>query len=182
LKTILRVSLAFLVFVSLLPSCASQKKNVHFEFTEVHSKPGLNIKKGKLGIIGFDCVVPSFGNEVSDVVGTYLINSQFTVVEREYLAQILQEHELSADGSKESINYKQIGKLSSLDYLLVGDVSVRSPRWRRVTGATARLLDLRAGELLVSVVYTPPRKGWAAPNYMGEALAEAIKREVTKTK
>ena len=177
----LRITLVTTILIGLIFGCATPKKDAHFEFAESHSKPGLNIKGGKLGILAFQSVVPSIGLAVSDVIGTNLVDSPFTIVEREYLARILQEQGLAATGVTESTNYQKIGQLSGIDYLLVGNVAVRSARWQRITGATARLISVENGEVLISATYTPPKRGWAAPKYMGESLAEAIKREASSS-
>jgi curli biogenesis system outer membrane secretion channel CsgG len=173
----------FWVFTSFLVGCATPKEGEHFEFATSRSKPNITIKSGsKLGILPFNSVVPSIGIAVSDVIGTHMIDSPFTVLERAYLSNILQERGYSVAGITQSTNYKEIGNLAGVDYIIVGDVAVRSARWQRITGATARLVDVSNGEVLISATYTPPKKGWAAPQYMGESLAEAIKREVAKTK
>ena len=174
--------LVFWICMSFLVGYVAPKKDAHFEFAESKSKPGAKIEGGRLGILPFQSVVPSIGIAVSDVMGTELLDSPFTVVERSYLDRILQEQGLSVAGITETTNYKQIGSLAGVDYLLVGNVAVRSARWQRITGATARVIDVKTGEVLISSTYTPPKRGWAAPNYMGESLAEAIKREVAKMK
>jgi len=175
--------LFFLLSAVVIISCATPKKGEHFEFATSRSKPNITIKSGsKLGILPFNSVVPSIGIAVSDVIGTHMIDSPFTVLERAYLSNILQERGYSVAGITQSTNYKEIGNLAGVDYIIVGDVAVRSARWQRITGATARLVDVSNGEVLISATYTPPKKGWAAPQYMGESLAEAIKREVAKTK
>jgi TolB-like protein len=183
MKMSIRSVLFFLLLGTLLIGCARPKKGEHFEFATSRSKPDLTIKSGsKLGILPFNSVVPSIGIAVSDVIGTHMIDSPFSVVERAYLSNILQERGYSVTGITESTNYKEIGNLAGVDYLIVGDVAVRSARWQRITGATARLVDVSNGEVLISTTYTPPKRGWAAPNFMGESLAEAIKREVGKAK
>lgn len=182
MKAKIRISLVFAIFTSLILGCVAPKKDAHFEFAESNSKPGLNITGGKLGILAFQSIVPSIGIAVSDVVGTELMDSPFSIIERAYLAQILQEQGFAVSGITETSNFKQIGALSGVDYLLVGNVAVRSARWQRITSSTARVIDVKTGEVLISATYTPPKRGWAAPNYMGESLAEAIKREVAKSK
>ena len=181
MKAKIGISLVFAILTSLIYGCVAPKKNAHLEFAESHAKPGLDIHGGKLGILAFQSVVPAIGTAVSDVMGTDLLDSPFTIIERSYLAQILQEQGYALSGITDNPNYKQIGDLSGVDYLLVGNVAVRSARWQRITSATARVIDVKTGEVLISATYTPPKRGWAAPNYMGEALAEAIKKEVSKS-
>ena len=177
-----RLSVIFLLFVmaTMSLSCASPKKNAHFEFATSQSKPGHNIASGRLGILPFQSVVPSIGVAVSDIIAANLLDSPFTIVERTQLSRILQEHQLSVSGITADADYARIGQLSNIDYLLVGHVAVRSPRWQRITGATARVIDVTNGELLITATYTPPKRGWAAPIYMAESLAAAIKREAAK--
>ncbi len=75
----------------------------------------------------------------------------------------------------------KIGELSGdMDYLLVGQVSVYSPTRLIITGATARLIDVRTGEMLITAMYTIPKKGWGTAQYAGESLAAAIKNEVSR--
>ena len=56
MKAKIRISLVLAIFTSLIFGCVAPKKDAHFEFAELNSKPGLNIKGGKLGILAFQSV------------------------------------------------------------------------------------------------------------------------------
>jgi hypothetical protein len=146
----------------------------------VHSKPGLSIQGGKLGILPFQCLSPPIGVAVSDVTAANLLGSPFSIVERSYLSQILQEQGYSVTGITENPNLEEIGKLSGVDYLLVGNVTIMSQRRRWILEATARIVDVKTGEIVLAVLYKPRSDNDMLPQPTGEALAVAIRNEIMK--
>ena len=181
--------LALLCIGYLLASCASTKS---------YSVPSCNIKRTTLGVLPFLSENQSFGNHVSDAVGSNLLDSGSRIIERSFLVHILNEHGYSELGLTESINYKEIGKLVKADYLLVGslDVGVYNPgaavcAWMGgnpntpfMSGATAKIVDINTEQVVVSVTVSAGKGSLASlqPAKMGKSLAAGIKREIAKTK
>jgi TolB-like protein len=146
----------------------------------VHSKPGVSIRGAKLGILPFKCLSPEIGLAVSDATGANLIGSPFSVIERSYLSKILQEQGYSVTGITENPNLEEIGKLSGVDYLLVGNVTIMSQRRRWILEATARIVDVKTGEVVIAILYKPRSDDYMLPQLTGEAIAVAIKNEIMK--
>jgi TolB-like protein len=167
----------FFFFLALLffSACALRPPSV-----SVHSKPGVSIRGGKLGILPFQCLSPPIGVAVSDVTAANLLGSPFSVIERSYLSQVLQEQGYSVTGITENPNLEEIGKLSGVDYLLVGNVTILSQRRRWIIEATARIVDVKTGEIVLAVLYKPRSDNDMLPQPTGEALAVAIRNETMK--
>ena len=184
-----RCFLALFCIGYLLASCASTKSN---------SVRSCYIKGTTLGVLPFRSDNQSFGNDVSDAVGSNLLDSACRIIERSFLVHILNEHGYSELGLTESINYKEIGKLVKADYLLVGslDVGVYEPGaayfgWFKgksntpfMSGATAKIVDINTEQVVVSVTVSAGKGSLASlqPAKMGKSLAAGIKREIAKTK
>jgi hypothetical protein len=143
-----------------------------------------------LGVLPFYCTIPSIGIAISDAIGTNLVGSDFRVIERSYLTKIFDDYRLSPFGLEESLDYAKIAKVSQADYLLVGNVdaerfqSVKWPKYStrtdlvlKIWGATARVVDVSTGEMVVGVSYIPSPYG-TEPVRIGEDIAKAIKKEL----
>jgi curli biogenesis system outer membrane secretion channel CsgG len=131
-----------------------------------YSTPSFKIAGKALGVLPFYSDIPSVGFLVSDTVGANLIDSGCKVIERSYLASILEEHGLSQTGITESIDYRKIGKITSVDYLLVGNVEVKErsnflmlgkfasgEQYTEISGATARIVDVTTGQVFIAVTW-----------------------------
>ena len=105
----------------LITACASPTPPI----PKSYSTPSCNIAGKVLGVLPFYSDIPSVGFLVSDTVGANLIDSGCKVIERSYLASILEEHGLSQTGITENVDYRKIGKIASVDYLLVGNVEAK---------------------------------------------------------
>jgi curli biogenesis system outer membrane secretion channel CsgG len=103
-----------------------------------YSTPSCKIVGKALGVLPFYSDIPSVGVLVSDTVGANLIDSGCKVIERSYLASILEEHGLSQTGITESIDYRKIAKITSVDYLLVGNVEAKERSKFLMLGKFAR--------------------------------------------
>jgi curli biogenesis system outer membrane secretion channel CsgG len=131
-----------------------------------YSTPSCKIAGKALGVLPFYSDIPSVGFLVSDTVGANLIDSGCKVIERSYLASILEEHGLSQTGITESIDYRKIGKITSVDYLLVGNVEVKErskfrmlgkfasgEQYTEISWATARIVDVTTGLVIIAVTW-----------------------------
>jgi curli biogenesis system outer membrane secretion channel CsgG len=184
--------LIFVLFLTL--SCAStaaeryyvtklsRKEQAYLRVTTIKSNANRTITGGRLGLLPLDCNKPKVGNVISDTIGHNLLDSPLVIVERTYLARILEEQKISLTGLTESIDYSRIGKMSNVDYLLLGTVTMVDHPYRRgfyttCSGATARIVDVVTGEVIIGVVYdtTQVELKWQRPTQIGEALATALK-------
>jgi hypothetical protein len=133
-----------LIFVlSLTLSCAStaakryyvsklsRKEKAYLKVTTIKTNANRTITGGELGLLPLDCNVPKVGNVISDTIGHNLLDSPLVIVERTYLARILEEQKISLTGLTESIDYSRIGKMSNVDYLLLRTVTMVDHPYRR---------------------------------------------------
>jgi hypothetical protein len=154
------------------------------------SKSDVSIGGKTIGILPFYCTIPSIGIAVSDTIGANLVDSDLRVIERSFLSKIFEDHRLSPFGLKESLDFDRIARVSKADYLLIGNVdaerfaSVKWPKYTtrtelvlKIWGATARIVDVSTGEMLVGVSYIPSPYG-TEPVRIGEDIARAIKKEL----
>lgn len=160
----------------------SGKEKAYLRVTTIKSNANRTITGGRLGLLPLDCNVPKVGNVISDTIGHNLLDTPLVIVERTYLARIVEEQGISLTGLTESIDYSRIGKLSNVDYLLLGTVTMvdhpyRGSFYTTCTGATARIVDVVTGEVIIGVVYDTTRVElkWQRPTQIGEALATALK-------
>ena len=146
----------------LLVSCSHSVKS--------YSKPNMNIEKGRLGILPFSSNIPEVGYVVSDTIGAYLLASGVDVVERTYLAGILEEQNVTYI-EIDLPDYKRIGEAAKVDYLLVGNVAFSS--------ASARVIDASSGDVLTIAIFQPNKvSGSASAVDIGESLAKSIDKEL----
>ena len=157
-----------------------------------YSTPSCKIAGKALGVLPFYSDIQSVGLVVSDTVGANLIDSGCKIIERTYLATILKEHGLSQTGITESIDYREIGKITNVDYLLVGNVEAkerskflvlgkfaRGNHYTEISGATARIVDVTTGQVIVAVTWHKKKPAYD-PIMVGEELASAIKQRIIK--
>lgn len=150
------------ILILFLASCSHSVKS--------YSKPDLNIDKGRLGILPFSSNIPEVGYVVSDTIGAYLLDSGVDVVERTYLAGILEEQNVSYI-EMDLPDYKMIGEAARVDFLLVGNVAFSS--------ASARIIDATTGDVLMIAIFQPNKvTGSATAVDIGESLAKSINKEL----
>jgi curli biogenesis system outer membrane secretion channel CsgG len=155
---------------------------------QTHSAQGCDIRGASIGVLSFYSALPDVGNLVSDSLSAHLTGSQCRIIERTFLAEILEEHNLGQTGTTETVDYRAIGKLVSVDYLIVGNVQALSSRdlvrkggtataktTIRSSGATARIVEVNTGEVVMSVIYNPSRPVEISPEEIGKILAKSIR-------
>ena len=158
--------LLFVISFFILASCSHSVTS--------YSKPDLNIKKGKIGILPFSSNIPEVGYVVSDTIGAYLLDSGVEVVERTYLAGVLEEQNVSYI-EIDILDYKRIGEAARVDLLLVGNVAFSS--------ASARIIDAATGDVLLIAIFQPNKvSGSATAVDIGESLAKSINKELAGMK
>ena len=168
----------------------SELERTYLKVTTVKTNANLTIKGGRLGLLPLTSNKPMVGNVVSDTIGNKLLDSNLKVVDRTYLVKIIEEQGISLAGLTERIDYSRIGKLSNVDFILVGTVTMvdrtyelvplpihRAHSYTECSGATARIIDVTTGDVLVSAVYDTTRVSlkWQRPTQIGQALATGLK-------
>ena len=151
--------------VFLLTSCAGSVKS--------YSKPDLHIEKGKMGILPFSSNIPEVGNVVSDTVGAHLLAAGFDIVDRSHMAQLLEEENVSYL-EVDSPDYKKIGAITMVNFVLVGNIAFSS--------ATTRVVDATTGKTLIVTVFQPNKiTGSASAVDVGNKLAKSLVSKLNKS-
>ena len=172
------VIIVFLIFTG----CAGPSS------VQTYSAQGCDIRGASIGVLSFYCALPDVGNLVSDAISANLMDSRCKIIERTYLAEILEEHGLGQSGITEKFDYQAIRKIVNVDYLIVGNVQALASRdfamsgdmngaqiTIRTSGATARIVDVNTGEVVLTVIYNPSRPVEMSPAEIGKILAGSIK-------
>jgi curli biogenesis system outer membrane secretion channel CsgG len=160
---LLGASLITLVF--LLASCGSSVQS--------YSKPNLHIEKGRLGILPFSSNIPEVGNVVSDTIGAHLLASGVDIVDRTHMARLLDEKDISYL-EVDSPDYQKIGETANVHFVLVGNIAFSS--------ATARVVDVSTGEILIITIFQPSKIiGSASAVDVGNSLARSLNKKLDKS-
>jgi len=143
-------------------------------FVKSYSKPDIQLEGKSLGIMPFSSNIPEVGKVVSDTIGANLLESGFKIVDRTHIGKILQEEGISYL-EIDYPDYKKIGNLAEVNFLLVGNVAFSS--------ATVRLLDTATGETLIVTVFRPSRiTDSASAVDMGQYLAKSMGKELSRAR
>ena len=176
-KFSLFVTAGMLLITGLFIGCAAPNEKTYRKLTQSYSKPKTSIEGGKLGILPFDCLVPSIGESISEATAVHLIEAGFDVIEYSQLSQILKKQDVNPTELVNMKDYARIASLSGVNYLLTGTIMIES-RWRRrLYDSLASIVDANTGEVIVKVIFTPPHR-LSKINIVGEALATGIKKEL----
>jgi hypothetical protein len=172
-----------LVFFILIVGCAP-KPGQWRRAVEVHST-ATKYRVGKIGILPFRSNKTSAGDQVADFLAARLLESNLVVIERTYLTTILQEQALSLTGLSETDDYRKIGHLADVEFLVAGTLGLfEGVAYTFILNATARIIDVETGQVVAIFFYKVPRgpgsEHWAKPEAVGMLLAEAIKHEFQK--
>ena len=172
------VIIVFLIFTG----CAGHSS------VQTYSTQGCDIRGASIGVLSFYCAIPDVGNLVSDALSANLMDSRCKIIERTYLAEILEEHGLGQSGIPEKFDYQALRKIVSLDFLIVGNVQALASRDSsmdsrmtaakttiRSSGATARIVAVETGEVVMTLIYNPSSPVEISPAELGRILAESIK-------
>ena len=149
----------------LLSSCAGSVKS--------YSKPDLHIEKGRMGILPFSSNIPEVGNVVSDTIGAHLLAAGFDIVDRSHMARMLEEKDVSYL-EVDSPDYKRIGNITNVDFVLVGNIAFSS--------AAVRVVDASTGETLIVTIFQPNKIiGSASAVDVGNKLARSLINKLDKS-
>jgi curli biogenesis system outer membrane secretion channel CsgG len=155
---------------------------------QTYSTQGCDIRGASIGVLSFYCAIPNVGNLVSDALSANLMDSRCRIIERTYLAEILEEHGLGQSGITEKFDYQAIREIVNVDYFIVGNVQALTSRYSsldsrmtaakttiRTSGATARIVAVETGEVVMTLIYNPSHPVEISPAELGKTLAESIK-------
>ncbi len=172
---------AVLIFgVGLSLGCASSEATKYLNHVQSHSVEALILTGGELGVLPFDCTDESIGEVISKATAENLSSPlRFKIVDSRVLSQRLEKLDVDFAELAKNNDYDRLGPLTSVDYLLVGEVKIHSPGTKEILSATARILDPVGGNTVIEAKLVPPQGTWEM-SFLGEILAEAIKNEVMK--
>jgi hypothetical protein len=178
----------FLFIAGILLSCAPSQG--HLDLAQAHAKPGLDMYNARLGILPLRSYPADIGSVISVIIGKELRDTGIEITETAEMIRILREQNISPRTVTKGSDYQMIGRVCNVDYLLVGKAVVSTYSKKLVrTGVvsvdfvrtTAQIVDTTTGEVVLSAgVQRPPKKKWHQSDIIGQALATAIKKELTK--
>jgi curli biogenesis system outer membrane secretion channel CsgG len=178
----------FLLIAGILLSCAPSQG--HLDLARATSKPGLDMYNARLGILPLRSYPADIGSVISVIIGKELRDTGIEITETAEMIRILREQNISPRTVTKGSDYQMIGRVCNVDYLLVGKAVVSTYSKKLVrTGVvsvdflqtTAEIVDTTTGEVVLSAgVQRPPKKKWHQSDIIGQALATAIKKELTK--
>jgi len=135
----------------------------------------------KVAVFPFVCNRSETGKIIADALAENLKDSRFSVIEKDRLQNLLENHRLTLDSVSENPK-SAVGKLKEVDAVITGSASVRAFRGYvdYVADTTARMIDMTTGEVLLEVHFTAEdisrfsMKGTIPANEIGKGLAQII--------
>ena len=186
MKTESTRNVPFLLIVVILLSCASGKG--YLDLARASSKPGLDLHSSRLGILPLRSYPADIGSIISVIIGNELKNTGIEITETAEMIKILNEQNIAPQTVAKASDYRMVGRVCGVDYLLVGQAVVSTYSKKLVrTGlvsvdflqTTAQIVDATTGEVVLSAsVERPSKEKWHRADIIGEALAAAIKKEI----
>lgn len=186
MKTESTRNVPFLLIVVILLSCASGKG--YLDLARASSKPGLDLHSSRLGILPLRSYPADIGSIISVIIGNELKNTGIEITETAEMIKILNEQNIAPQTVAKASDYRMVGRVCGVDYLLVGQAVVSTYSKKLVrTGlvsvdflqTTAQIVDATTGEVVLSAsVERPSKEKWHRGDIIGEALAAAIKKEI----
>lgn len=138
-----------------------------------------------VAVLPFSCYSSDIGTAVSEALSARLLHSRFRVIERFQFEKLLNKQGLTLSDVIED-QTSVIGKIEGVDAIIVGNVTVDrgfsglafGGVKDYVSSATARMIDLITGELLIAANFSAPgptsMSGVTSPSEVGEKLAKEI--------
>lgn len=112
-----------------------------------------------------------FGEGLADALVMELVGEGFPVMERRDLSQVLKEHALGYSGVVDQRTAVEIGKLSGIDYVVLGTLTTRTAMGPieyffgdgighpEVDTVRMRMVEIKTGQVMVSAVVENSRGG-----------------------
>ena len=136
----------------------------------VHSS--INISSGAIAIVDFEGngIASSEARALTDRLRTELLGtSQFKIIERGNMEEILQEQAFQQSGCVSSECAVEVGKLLSVENIIIGSIS----RVGSINSVTARVVSVETGEIIRTAVYDHTGD-------LGSLLTEGMKKVAQK--
>jgi hypothetical protein len=178
----------FLLIASILMCCTPSKG--HLDLAWANAKPGLDMYNARLGILPLRSYPADRGTIISIIIGNKLRDTGIEITETAEMMRILEKKDITPRTITTSWDYRMVGRVCKVDYLLVGEavISTYSEKFVRTSmtsvdfvRTTAQIVDATTGEVVLSAgVPRPPKEEWHQPDIIGEALAAAIKKELAR--
>ena len=176
-----RASVSILAVLMLtLASCTSSKRFV--------KNPERLSEVQKIAVLPFDSQRPDIGQNIAESMSANLIMSRYTIIERSQLERLLEEQEMTVENIVQG-DRSFVGRLSGVDALILGTTVVdrgfaglvHGGNIDYVSNATARMVDVDTGEVLVAATFTSEgastMSGVTTATEVGEKLAEKLIEE-----
>jgi hypothetical protein len=186
MKTGTTRNILFLLVVGVLFSCAPG--NGHLGLAKATSNPGLDMYKARLGILPLRSYPADIGNVISVTIGNELKDTGIEIIDTAKMIRLLEAQNITPGSVTQSSDYRMIGRVCDVDYLLVGKavITILSKEFVRTGVAladfqetTAEIVDTTSGEVVLRAsVERPPKEKWNRADIIAEALAIAIKKEL----
>ena len=171
------VGIVLMMIIICLFSCRSTIKRSDYQHSvQSYAKYKPDIKGKKLCVLPFDCTVAFIGESISQNTAANLSGAGFELIDKFELSQHLKQASIDLPELVKNKCYRKIISMADIDYLLVGDVQIYSPRRKKIISTTAYLVDAN-GNVVVKVWFQPPNYRWKMP-LIGKVLATEIKREL----
>lgn len=114
---------------------------------------------------------PGLGAALAEMLSTALINAgHYRLIERKQLQKILEEQALSQSGALDSETAVVVGKIMSIDAIVVGSISALA----NAVEADARILNVETGEAIAAA-----HSRGASANELRQ-MAEALAKEISQ--
>lgn len=178
----------YLLIASVLLSCASGKG--HLDLASVTAKPGLDMRNSRLGILPLRSYPADIGSSISVAIGNELKNTGFEITEPAEMIRILKERNITPQSVTQSSDYRMVGKVCNVDYILAGKavVTILSKEFVNFGVAPpdfqetiAEIIDTSNGDVVLrAIVEGSPKEKLHRADIIGRALADAIKKELKK--
>ncbi len=134
----------------------NSKKTLEIISNELSNKMTLKGKKKVVVLFVTDNnkVQTNFGKYIADVVSYYIVNdpNNFSVFDRENLSGIVEAKKLISEGYIDAINAKQLGKILSVDAIIIGNYIVLS----KTISLTLKALEVSDGFVISQILKEVP--------------------------
>lgn len=129
-----------ILILSLITSCASRAIEVNRQYNPNWAR--------RIAVLDFKAKDTNFGGMVSNIFAKHLLMIGYNVVERQELQRILAEQKLNLSGVIAYDQIKQVGRLSGVDALLMGNALEGAKKLKKEVSITGKLIDAQTGEVI----------------------------------
>jgi curli biogenesis system outer membrane secretion channel CsgG len=169
------ILVTLLMAIMLLCGCSKTVTGSKYgNYVQSYAKYQPDIKGKQLGMLPFACKVSFIGEAIGQNTAGNLVDTGFILVDGFEISQRLKKENVVFFNVVKNKEYDKILQMTGVDYLLVGNVEIYSPRRKRIISATAHILDAK-GDVVVKVRFEPPSGRWKM-TAIGQVLAMEIKR------